>query len=133
MEPPRTLLLLDYNHKPGFEIRTKHKEAIRQFHSYRGKPIEALIARYRMGKTIVLQILGYPVLERARPTRTGRPKKLSDKQVDKAIEYLSASWEDRILNWTHLRDELGLTCTPETLETRLKQRGHYRYCREQCE
>lgn len=85
------------------------------------------MARYKLSKSTIYHVLDYDHPERARPTRTGRPKKLSDKKVNEIIEYLSESWEHRILNWTELRDHLELDCTPETLATRLKQRG-YRRC-----
>jgi transposase len=122
---PRTTPPLDFDHKPGFEIATKHKEAIRQLHSYRGKSIDTLIVRYSLSRSSIIHILGYPAPERVRPTRTGRPKLLSDQKVAEIIEYLAESWENRILNWTYLRDELKLDCTPQTLATRLKQQGYY--------
>jgi hypothetical protein len=80
------------------------------------------MAQYKLSKSSINH-----VLERVLPTRTGGPKELSDQRVDKIIEYLSESWEHRVLNCTELRDHLKLTCTPETLATRLKQRG-YRRC-----
>jgi transposase len=124
---PKTPPPLDFDHKPGFEIRTKHKEAIRQLHGFGGKSVEELMERYSLSRTTIIQVLGYPVPERTRPTRTGRPQELSNARVDEIIEYLSDSWENRTLNWTHLRDELKLSYTPETLATRLKQKGYYRY------
>jgi hypothetical protein len=42
-----------------------------------------------MGKTIILQILGYPTTTRKRPTRTSRPKELKEERVTEIIEYLS--------------------------------------------
>ena len=83
------------------------------------------MARYRIGKTTVLQILGYPTTTRKRPTRTGRPKELKEKRVTEIIEYLSECWENRVLNWLQLRDQFKLIVTPETLATRLKARGYF--------
>jgi transposase len=126
MDPPRTPSPLDYNHQRGFEIETQHKNAIRELHGFGGKSVEQLMARYRMGKTTVLQILGYPTTTRKRPTRTGRPKELKEERVTEIIEYLSECWENRVLNWLQLRDQFKLTVTPETLATRLKARGYFR-------
>jgi hypothetical protein len=84
------------------------------------------MARYSLGKSTIVKILSYDKPERARITRTGRPQKLNDIQVDQIIEHLSDSWEHRILNYTHLHDELNLECTVRCLEYRLKQRGYYR-------
>jgi hypothetical protein len=95
-------------------------------HKFAKIPIEALMARYSLGKSTIVKILGYDQPERARITRTGRPQKLNDFQVDQIIEYLSDSWEHRVLNYTHLHDELKLECTVRCLEYRLKQRGYYR-------
>lgn len=111
---------------PGYEIPTKHKEAIRQLHRQAKFPVERLMAEYHLSKSTICKILSYDAPERARPTRTGRPKLLSDARVDEIIEYLSSSWENRILNFGELQAQLGLKCSPFTLETRLKQRGYYR-------
>ena len=79
---------LDFDHKPGFEIQTKHKEAIRQLYGFGKKSVEELIKRYSLSKTTIIQILGYPAPERTRPTRTGRPQILTDTRVNEVIEYL---------------------------------------------
>ena len=42
--PPR----LDFDHQEGFEIPTKHKEAIRQLHNFANVPIGALESRYKL-------------------------------------------------------------------------------------
>ena len=117
---------LNFDHQPGDEIPTKHKEAIRQLYGFAKVPIEAIMARYKLGKATINRVLSYDALERAHLTRTGAPKILTDAHIDEIIEYLSDSWENRILNWTYLRDELKLFCTSETLVTRLKQRGYHR-------
>ena len=113
-------------HLAGFEIRTKHKEAIRQLHTLAKFPVEKLMDIYKLGKTTICKILSYDAPERARPTRTGRPKLLSDAQVDEIIEYLSESWDHRVLNYIELYAQLRLKCTLSLLEFRLKQRGYFR-------
>jgi hypothetical protein len=122
---PTTPPPLDFDHKPGFEIATKHKNAIRELHGFGGKTTEELMARYKLTKSTIHHVLDYEHPERARPTRTGRPKILTDTRVDEVIEYLSETWDNRCLDWTHLRDELKLPCSPDHLATRLKQRGYF--------
>ena len=76
---------------PGREIRTKHKEAIRQLYKQAKFLVKKLINVYKLGKSTIIKIFSYDAPERARLTRTGQPKILSDVQVDKIIEYLSES------------------------------------------
>jgi Mor family transcriptional regulator len=75
---PKTPPPLDFDYKPGFEIRTKHKEAICQLHGFGGKLVEELIERYLLSRTTIIQVLGYLVPERTCPTRTGRLQELSN-------------------------------------------------------
>jgi hypothetical protein len=82
--------------------------------------------RYKLGYTTICRVLQYDRPERARPTRIGRPQQLTDARVDEIILYLSETWDNRCLDWTHLRDVLELPCTPEHLARRLKQRGYFR-------
>ena len=117
---------LDFDHQPGDEIPTKHKEAIRQLYGFAKIPIEDLMARYKLGKSTICRILNYDQPERTRPTRTGRPQLLSDAQVDTIIEYCSENWEQRIMDYDILCEELKLPCTPSTLRQRLHQHGYYR-------
>ena len=84
------------------------------------------MARYKLTKSTIYHVLDYDRPERARPTRTGRPQILTNIRVDEVIKYLSDTWENRCLYWTHLRDELKLPCIPEHLARRLKQRGYFR-------
>lgn len=63
---------------PGFEILTKHKEAIRQLVNYASIPIPKLAVRYNLSCRSIRRVLNYEVPERARPTRTGRPRLLND-------------------------------------------------------
>ena len=111
---------------PGAEIKTKHKEAIRQLHKRAKYSVELLMAEYHLGKSTICKILNYDAPERVRPMRTGRPKLLSDVRVDEIIEILSNSWENRILNFAELQAQFAPECSAATLETRLKQRGYYR-------
>ena len=77
--------------EPGFEIRTKYKEAIRQLHWRAKFPVELLMNEYYLGKSTIIKILNYDAPERVRLMRTGRHKLLSDARVDKIIEILSSS------------------------------------------
>ncbi|KAF4632149.1 hypothetical protein G7Y89_g5977 [Cudoniella acicularis] len=69
-------LPLVFNHAPGFEIETKHKEAIPQLYAFGKKSIEEIMEHYGLSKSTIIQILGYPALERKRLARTGRPTQL---------------------------------------------------------
>jgi len=123
---PPTTPPLDFDHQKGDEIPTKHKEAIRQLHWFAKVPIGQLGSRYKLGNSSIRRVLGYDAPERARPTRKGRPQKLSDAQVDEIIEYCSNSWEQRILDYDALVLELKLDCIASTLQKRLHQRGYFR-------
>ena len=109
---------LDFDHQKGFEIPTKHKEAIRQLHWFGKVSIGQLESRYKLGNSSIRRVLGYDVPERARLARTGRPQKLTDIQVDEIIEYCSENWEQRILDYEALVLELKLDCTASTLQKR---------------
>ena len=111
---------LQFDHKPGFEIETGDKKAIRELYGFAKKSIPALMDRYKLGYTTICHVLQYDRPERIRATRTGRPSQLTDTRVDEIILYLSETWANRYLDWTHLRDELKLPCTPEYLVRRLK-------------
>ncbi|KAF4634647.1 hypothetical protein G7Y89_g3464 [Cudoniella acicularis] len=96
------------------------------------KSIEEIIEHYGLSKSTIIQILGYLALEHKRLARTGRSKELSDTHpqlivcscltilavdawrghvsADEGIEYLSDCWDNRVLNWVQLRDELKLSC-----------------------
>jgi hypothetical protein len=116
---------LDFIHLPGFEVPTKHKEAIRQLYGFAKIPVERLMIRYKLPKSTILKIIAYDKPERFRRKR-GSATVLPDSKVDEIIEYLSSSWDTRILDWVQLRDELNLACSPQTFATRLKQRGYFR-------
>jgi hypothetical protein len=84
---------LDFDHQKGYEIPTKHKEAIRQLHWF-GKVLKLqLQERYHLGDTTIDRILAHAKPERERPNRVGLAKKLSDAQVDIIIEYCSENYE----------------------------------------
>lgn len=124
---PTTPPLDDWKYKKGFEIRTKHKEAIRQLYWFGKVPICMLMLRYKgLGESSIRKILGYPTPERRRANRTGPKFLLSNKEVDEIILYCAQSWEHRVLNYSKLREELGLKCSVQTLERRLNQRGYSR-------
>jgi hypothetical protein len=84
------------------------------------------MVRYKLGETSVRRILKYDYPERRRLKRTGPAFLLSDAKVDEIINYCSESWEHRILKFDIIRVELGLKCSVQTLERRLKQRGYFR-------
>ncbi|RFU26349.1 hypothetical protein B7463_g9989, partial [Scytalidium lignicola] len=113
-------------HLPGFEILTKHKEAIRQLVNFAGIPIPKLEKYYKLSYSTILKVLHYEAPERARPSRTGRPRMLNGPQIRWIIAYISSSWEYRILDFQHLHDELHLECSTQTLERRLKEAGYFR-------
>ena len=46
---------LNFDHQPGVEIETKHKEAIRQLYGFGGKPVEELMTQYELSKTTITQ------------------------------------------------------------------------------
>jgi len=75
--------------------------------------------RYKLGDTTINRILAYDAPKRKRPTRVGKPKKLSDAQVDNIIEYCSENYEQRCLDYEHLVHELKLNVTASTLQRRL--------------
>ena len=72
MEVPTTPPL-DFDHQPGFEIPTKHKEAIRQLYGFAKVPVEALIVRYKLSKATINRVLSYDSPGCTRRTRTGAP------------------------------------------------------------
>ena len=58
---------------PGEEIKTKHKEAIRQLYNQAHLGPETLAARYKLGVSTINRILRYDQPERGRPNRQGKP------------------------------------------------------------
>ena len=89
---PTTPPLDDWKYKKGFEIRTKHKEAIRQLYWFGKVPICMLMLRYKgLGESSIRKILGYPTPERRRANRTGPKFLLSNKEVDEIILYCAQS------------------------------------------
>jgi transposase len=88
---PKTPPPLEFDYQKGFEIPTKYKEAIRQLHDFASVPTGDILNRYKLARSTVKQILNYNKPEHAHITYTGRPKKLSNRQVDEIIEYCSES------------------------------------------
>jgi hypothetical protein len=76
---------LDFDHEKGFEIPTKHKEAIRQLHWFAKIPISQLETRYRLSNSSIRRVLNYDYPKRVRPNRTSPAFKLSDRRVDEII------------------------------------------------
>jgi hypothetical protein len=59
--------------KPGDEIKTKHKEAMRQLYKFAKIGLQQLEGYYKLCNSTVRKILQYDVPKRAQPTQTGRP------------------------------------------------------------
>jgi len=64
-----TIPPLDFVHEKGYEIPTKYKEAIRQLYGFAKIPVERLMERYGLGRTIITKILNYDKPERVRSNR----------------------------------------------------------------
>jgi len=112
--------------KPGEEIKTKHKEAMRQLLKFAKIGLQQLEGYYKLGDSIVRKILQYNVPERARPMYTGRPREsLNAQEVRDIIEFISMDYENRVLNWIQIHDELKLSCSIKTLKRRCKEAGYY--------
>jgi hypothetical protein len=84
---PPTTPPLDFDHKPGYEIPTKHKEAIRQLYGFAKVPIELLMDWYHLSRLTIIQVLDYNKPEHARCKR-GSATILSNSKVNEIIEYL---------------------------------------------
>jgi hypothetical protein len=126
MEPPTTPPNPMPDHKLGFEILTKHKEAIRQLRFIANLGPSAIAKVYKTGRSTINRILKYGVPEHRRPTRKGRPRMLNQQAVWDIIDYISFSYKQRCLNYVQLKEELALECLQYTLERRLKEEGYYR-------
>ena len=116
---PTTPPPLDFEHKKGYEIPTKHKEAIRQLHNFSGIGTQALAGRYHLGESTIRRILSYDKPERARLGRTGPKKKLSNSRIREIIKYVSEKWDQRVLKYEDIVRELDLPVTAKTLQMRL--------------
>ena len=117
---------LDFDHLKGYEIPTKHKEAIRQLYWF-SKVLRAVIGRrYNLGKSTIRRILIYDKPERRRLGRIGPKEKLTNARMNDIIYYISQEWATRILDYDQLVRELYLDCVPATLRNRLHQKGYYR-------
>ena len=85
--------------KPGKEIRTKHKEAIRQLYKFAKIGLQLIEGYYDLGDSTVKKILSYDILERVRLTRTSRPREsLNTQEVQDVITYVSTNHTTRKLN-----------------------------------
>jgi hypothetical protein len=63
---PPTTPPLNFEHLPGQEIETKHKEAIRQLYGFAKIPVELLMTRYELPRSTIEKILRYDAPERTR-------------------------------------------------------------------
>ncbi len=86
-----TPLPLDFQHIPGHEVPTKHKEAICQLHWFGHVLVLMIQAQYYLNESSVCCILSFDYPERRRPNRTGPAFLLLDAKVDEIINYLSES------------------------------------------
>ncbi len=56
---PPTTPPLEFNHPPGQEIETKHKEAIRQLYGFAKVPVEVLMMQYGLVRSTIEKLLRY--------------------------------------------------------------------------
>jgi hypothetical protein len=63
-------------------------------YSFAKIPVKLLITQYKLRRSIIEKILRYNAPERTRITCTRRPSLLTNKQVDKIIEYALESWDN---------------------------------------
>lgn len=111
---------------PGTEIKTKHKEAMRQLNKVAKMGSGPLQGYYDLGESTVRKILQYDSPERARPTRVGKPRKVLDHQeVEDIIVYISTDHATRELSWQQIVNERHLQCSAKTLKRRLNEAGYY--------
>jgi glycerol-3-phosphate O-acyltransferase len=114
--------------KPGEEIKTKHKEAMRQLFRLAKIGLQQLRGYYDLGDSTIRKILQYDVPERARATWTDRAREfLNAQEVGDVIESVSKDLATRVLNWVQIHDELKLSCSTRTLTRRCKEAGYYSY------
>jgi hypothetical protein len=59
---------LIFDHEPGAQIPTKHKEAIRQLYGFVRILVEGLMKQYHLGMSTIIKILLYDAPERGRIT-----------------------------------------------------------------
>jgi hypothetical protein len=111
---------------PGYEILTKHKEAIRQLYKFAKIGLQQLEGYYDLTYTTIRKILQYDVPKRTRPTCTGRPREsLNIQEVRDIIEYISTDYSTKVINWIQIHNELKLSCSVKTFKCRCKEAGYY--------
>ena len=94
---------------PGEEIKTKHKEGMRQLYRAAKWGLQQIEGYYDLADSTVRKILLYDIPERARPIRTGRPREsLNTQEVRNVIKYISTNYETRELNYFELIRKLKL-------------------------
>jgi hypothetical protein len=51
----------DWHHEKGYEIPTKHKEAIRELAAFGNKSVKQLADRYELGQSSIRRVLNYSI------------------------------------------------------------------------
>ena len=64
---PPTTPPLDFDHQKGYEIATKHKEAMRRLYQRAKILVKDLADEYSLRKSTIYWILAYNTPKRARP------------------------------------------------------------------
>ena len=103
---PKTPPSLDFDYRKGFEIPTKHKEAIRQLHWFGHVPVSMLQVRYKLGESSVRRILSYDYPERKHQPPT-------EAQMEQAVteewEAIPQEWINQLVlkhdHWVHVLAE----------------------------
>ena len=110
---------LDFKYQKGFEIPTKHKEAIRQLHQFAKVLISQLKTCYKLENLTICRILSYNGPEQACLRKVGLAQKLTDAKIDKIIKYYANNQEQQIIKYNDVIKELDLPCVAYTLQARL--------------
>lgn len=85
---------------------------------------------YDVHDSTVLKALSYAAPEGHRPGRMDQPRTLNKEDVDAIIDYCTANWHGRALDWPKVHAKLESECSLRMLEMPLKCRGLAVY--EQC-
>lgn len=87
----------------------------------------AIAKKLQMPRSTVQDILNSSTTRRGGKARSGRPPKLSHKDVDNVLAFLGKSFSRRILPWNEIIKECNLDVSDNTLRRALAKRG-YRKC-----
>ena len=113
------------DYKPGDEIPTRHKEAIRQLHRLAKFGSTKLRNIYRIAQSLVYKVLDYNKPECYQPGRNRRPRTLDKNNIKSIVQYTTKSYNRRVLLLPQLHTELELECFVRILEKRLKKAEYY--------